>query len=127
MPIVTITVRKPKSTAFKSSVLDSVYESLVEAGGAHPQDRFHRVHELDADDFRYDARFPDLERDRSDDFVLVEILLGAGRSVRVKKLILKDMMARLAKRGLDPEQVMVFFQDVPWETISTGGGRIPHG
>jgi len=37
------------------------------------------------------------------------------------------MMARLAKRGLDPEQVMVFFQDVPWETISTGGGRIPHG
>ena len=127
MPIVTITVRKPKSTAFKSNVLDSVYESLVEAGGAHPQDRFHRVHELDADDFRYDARFPDLERDRSDDFVLVEILLGAGRSVRVKKLILKDMMARLAKRGLDPEQVMVFFQDVPWETISTGGGRIPHG
>ena len=85
------------------------------------------MHELDADDFRYDARFPDLERDRSDDFVLVEILLGAGRSVRVKKLILKDMMARLAKRGLDPEQVMVFFQDVPWETISTGGGRIPHG
>jgi len=127
VPIVTITVRKPKSTAFKSNVLDSVYESLVEAGGAHPQDRFHRVHELDADDFRYDARFPDLERDRSDDFVLVEILLGAGRSVRVKKLILKDMMARLAKRGLDPEQVMVFFQDVPWETISTGGGRIPHG
>jgi phenylpyruvate tautomerase PptA (4-oxalocrotonate tautomerase family) len=127
VPIVTITVRKPKSTAFKSSVLESIYESLVEAGGAHPQDRFHRVHELDADDFRFDPRFPDLETDRSDDFVLVEILLGAGRSVRIKRQILKDMMARLEKRGLNPEHVMVFFQDVPWESISTGGGRIPHG
>ena len=125
MPIVTITVRKPKSKAFKDDVLESIYESLVEAGGAHPQDRFHRVHELDADDFRFDPRFPDLETDRSDDFVLVEILLGAGRSVRIKQ-ILKDMMERLAKRGLDPEHVMVFFQDVPWESISTGGGRIPH-
>jgi phenylpyruvate tautomerase PptA (4-oxalocrotonate tautomerase family) len=127
VPIVTITVRKPKSAEFKTNVLDSVYESLVEAGGAHPKDKFHRVHELDADDFRFDPRFPDLETDRSDDFVLVEILLGAGRSVRIKKQILGDMMARLAKRGLNPEHVMVFFQDVPWESISTGGGRIPHG
>ena len=126
MPIVTITVRKGRSKTFKSNVLESVYESLVEAGGAHPKDRFHRVHELVADDFRFDPRFPDLESDRSDDFVLVEILLGAGRSVKVKKQILKDMMARLAGRGLNPEHVMVFFQDVPWESISTGGGRIPH-
>jgi phenylpyruvate tautomerase PptA (4-oxalocrotonate tautomerase family) len=126
VPIVTITVRKARSKTFKSNVLESVYESLVEAGGAHPKDRFHRVHELDADDFRFDPRFPDLESDRSDDFVLVEILLGAGRSVKVKKQILKDMMARLAGRGLNPEHVMVFFQDVPWESISTGGGRIPH-
>jgi len=126
VPIVTITVRKPKSSAFKTGVLESVYESLVEIGGAHPQDRFHRVHELDADDFRFDARFPDLESDRSDDFVLIEVLLGTGRSVKLKKQILKDMMSRLAGRGLNPEHVMVYFQDVPWESISTGGGRIPH-
>ena len=127
MPIVTITVRKPKSAAFKSGVLDAIHESLVEAGGAHPQDRFHRVHELDAENFRFDPRFPDLEVDRSDDFVLVEILLGTGRSIRVKRQILKHMMERLANRGLNPDHVMVFFQDVPWESISTGGGRIPHG
>ena len=126
MPIVTITVRRPKSPAFKTNVLESVYESLIEAGGAHPKDRFHRVYELDADDFRFDPRFPDLETDRTDDFVLVEILLGAGRSVKVKKQILKDMMTRLTNRGLNPEHVMVCFQDLPWEAISTGGGRIPH-
>src|SRR5262245_36566867 len=117
MPIVTITVRKPKSATFKSNVLDSIHEALVEVGGAHPEDRFHRVHELDAENFRFDPRFPDLATDRSDDFVLVEILLGAGRSLRIRKQILKDMMARLAKRGLNPENVMVYFQDVPWESI----------
>jgi phenylpyruvate tautomerase PptA (4-oxalocrotonate tautomerase family) len=126
MPIVTITVRKPKSAEFKRNVLDSVHEALVEAGGAHAQDRFHRVHELDADNFRFDPRFPDLSADRSDDFVLVEILLGTGRSLRIKRKILEDMMRRLAKHGLNPEHVMVHFQDVPWESISTGGGRIPH-
>jgi len=31
MPIVTITVRKPKSAEFKRNVLDSVHEALVEA------------------------------------------------------------------------------------------------
>jgi len=126
MPIVTITVRKPKSSTFKTNVLESVYESLVKAGGAHPKDRFHRVHELDADDLRFDPRFPDLEADRTDDFVLVEVLLGAGRSVRIKRQILEDMMGRLTRRGLNPEHVMVCFQDIPWEAISTGGGRMPH-
>jgi hypothetical protein len=33
MPIVTLTVRKPKSSAFKTSVLESIHEALVEAGG----------------------------------------------------------------------------------------------
>jgi phenylpyruvate tautomerase PptA (4-oxalocrotonate tautomerase family) len=126
MPIVSITVRKPKSGTFKTNVLESIHEALVEAGGAHPDDRVHRVLELEADDFRFHPRFPDLEADRTDDFVLVEILLGIGRSVKVKKRILADMMARLAKRGLNPEHVMVLFQDLPWESFSTGGGRLPH-
>jgi hypothetical protein len=126
VPIVTITVRKPKSAEFKTNVLESIHEALVEAGGAHPDDRVHRVLELSAEDFRFHPRFPDLQADRTDDFVLVEILLGIGRSVKVKKNVLKEMMARLGQRGLNPEHVMVLFQDLPWESFSTGGGRIPH-
>ena len=52
MPLVTLTVRKPKSKAFKSAVLDAVHESLV-ATGVPVADKFQRVLELDADDFRY--------------------------------------------------------------------------
>jgi len=126
MPIVTITVRKPKTAAFKSAVLDAVHAALVESG-VNPSDRFQRVLELGADDFRFDPTFPDLQSPRGDDFVLIEILLGLGRSVKVKKKIVGDAVKRLAAAGIDPEHVMIVFQDVAWENWSPGGGRVPHG
>jgi phenylpyruvate tautomerase PptA (4-oxalocrotonate tautomerase family) len=125
MPTVTITLRKPKPPAFKARVLAAVHASLV-AAGVNPNDRFHRVLELDAEDFQYDPTFPDLERPRTDDFVLIEILLGVGRSVKVKKTVLSALMERLAEQGLDPENVMVIFQEVAWENWSPAGGRMPH-
>lgn len=125
MPIVTVTVRKPKSTAFKTTILTAVHAALVNAG-VNPNDRFHRVFELDSDDFRFDPTFPDLKTERTDDFVLVEILLGVGRSVKVKKQILQDIVERLSGQGFDPENLMVCFQDVPWENWSAAGGRVLH-
>lgn len=126
MPLVTLTVRKPKSAAFKSAVLAAVHAALV-ASGVPQADRFHRVLELDADDFRYDPAYPDLATPRGADFVLVEILLSAGRSVKVKRAILADIVAGLARDpGLDPEQVMVAFKETLWENWSFGGGRQIH-
>lgn len=78
MPIVTLTLRKPKTPDFKAKVLEAVHAALVQSG-VNQNDRFHRVIE------------------------------------------------RLAAQGLDPENVMVVFQDVPWENWSPAGGRMPHG
>jgi phenylpyruvate tautomerase PptA (4-oxalocrotonate tautomerase family) len=125
MPIVTLTVRKPKSAEFKTRLLDAIHAALVEIG-AHPNDRFHRVIELDEQDFQFDPSFPDVRTRRSDDFVLVEILLGVGRSVKVKKQLLAGIVERLSSSGFDPENLMVVFQDVPWENFSPAGGRVPH-
>ncbi|MBI2307381.1 MAG: tautomerase family protein [Rhodocyclales bacterium] len=125
MPIVTLTVRKPKTPEFKRQVLDAVHAALVGVG-VNANDRFHRVLELDAADFHYDPTFPDVRTARGDDFVLIEILLGTGRSVRVKKQILDGIVERLAASGFDPENLMVCFQDVPWENWSPAGGRVPH-
>jgi tautomerase-like protein len=49
------------------------------------KDRFQRVLELSSDDFRFDPEYPDLTAGRTDDFILIEILLSVGRSVKVKK------------------------------------------
>ncbi|HEY0503309.1 MAG TPA: tautomerase family protein [Lysobacter sp.] len=125
MPLVTLTVRKPKTEAFKSAVLDAVHASLV-ASGVPEADRFQRVFELDTADFRFDAGYPDLASPRTDDFVLVEILWSVGRSVKVKKRLLADLMERLSAVGLDPEHVMVAFKETTWENWSFGGGRLIH-
>ena len=125
MPLVTITVRKPKTRAFKDMVFEAVQAALVDAG-AHEDDRFHRVNELDEDNFRYPPAFPDVKTQRTSDFVLVEIQLGTGRSVRLKKQILAGIAERLAASGFDPENLMVVFQDVAWENWSPAGGRVPH-
>lgn len=125
MPLVTVTVRKPKPAAFKAGVLDAVHAALV-ASGVPETDRFQRVIELEAEDFRFDASYPDLTSRRTDAFVLIEILWSAGRSVKVKRKLLGDLMAGLSARGLDTEQVMVCFKETTWENWSFGGGRLLH-
>ena len=125
MPLVTLTVRKPKTAAFKSMVLDAVHAALV-ASGVPQTDKFQRVLELDADDFRYDAGYPDVAGARNDDFALIEIVWSVGRSVKVKKALLADLMARLSQAGLDPENVMVCFKETTWENWSFAGGRMIH-
>jgi phenylpyruvate tautomerase PptA (4-oxalocrotonate tautomerase family) len=125
MPLVTVTVRKPKSAEFKRAVLDAVHAALV-SSGVPAHDRFQRVIELDADDFRFDASYPDLTSARNDDFVLIEILWSVGRSVKVKKKLLEELMALVSRAGLNPEAVMVCFKETTWENWSFGGGRLIH-
>ena len=125
MPIVTITLRRPKSAEFKARLLDAIQASLVDIG-ASPNDRFHRVLELGEQDFQFDPAFPDVQTRRTDEFVLVEVLLGVGRSVKLKKQFLAGLVERLSAQGFDPENLMVLFQDLPWENFSPAGGRLPH-
>jgi phenylpyruvate tautomerase PptA (4-oxalocrotonate tautomerase family) len=126
MPLVTLTVREGKSREFKFAVLDAVHSALI-ASGVPEKDRFQRVLELGADDFRFDPQYPDLSSPRTEDFVLIEILLSVGRSVKVKRQILAHLIAGLSKApGLDPENVMVCFKETLWENWSFGGGRLIH-
>ena len=126
MPLITLTVRKGKSREFKSAVLDAVHAALV-GSGVPEKDRFQRVLELSADNFRFDAEYPDLTMRRTADFVLIEILLSVGRSVKVKKKILADLIAALTKDpGVNAENVMVCFKETQWENWAFAGGRLLH-
>ena len=126
MPLVTLTVRKPQAPRFKRAVLDAVHAALV-ASGVPNEDRFQRVIELGEEDFVVDPRYPDLAQDRGRDFVLVEILLSVGRSVKVKRKLLADLLAGLRRDpGLDPEQVFVVFKETAWENWAFAGGRQIH-
>jgi len=125
LPLVTLTVRRPKSAEFKAAVLDAVHAALVSAG-VPAADRFQRVLELTASDFRFDPAYPDLKSPRDADFVLIEILWSVGRSVKVKKKMLAELMESLARTGLNTEHVMVCFKETSWENWAFGGGRLIH-
>jgi len=125
LPLVTLTVRRPKSAEFKAAVLDAVHAALVSAG-VPAADRFQRVLELSESDFRFDPAYPDLKSPRDADFVLIEILWSVGRSVKVKKKMLAELMESLAHAGLNTENVMVCFKETSWENWAFGGGRLIH-
>ena len=125
MPLVTLTVRKPKTASFKGTVLDAVHAALV-SSGVPLGDKFQRVIELDAEDFRFDAGYPDLKSSRNDDFVLIEILWSVGRSVKVRRKLLDEFMEILTRAGFDRENVMVVFKETTWENWAFGGGRLIH-
>jgi phenylpyruvate tautomerase PptA (4-oxalocrotonate tautomerase family) len=125
MPLVTLTVLKPKTRAFKTTVLDAVHAALV-SSGVPAADRFQRVIELDPEDFRFDPSYPDLKSQRTDDFVLIEVLWSVGRSVKVKKKLLEELMATLSRAGLNADHVMVCFKETSWENWAFGGGRLIH-
>lgn len=125
MPLITLTVKKPKTSEFKTTVLNAVHTALVKSG-VPVKDRFQRVLELSDDDFRFDDSYPDVKGARNDNFVLIEILFSVGRSVKVKKSILATIMAELKVAQFDPENVMVCFKETAWENWSFSGGRIIH-
>ena len=125
MPLVTVTVLRPKSAEFKTSILDAVHRALVSIG-VPSGDLFQRVLELSREDFRFDLSYPDVQGARTDDFVLVEILLSAGRSVKVKKQFLSTLLEGLSAAGHRPENVMVVFKETTWENWAFAGGRQIH-
>jgi phenylpyruvate tautomerase PptA (4-oxalocrotonate tautomerase family) len=126
MPLVTLTLRRPRDTAFKRAVLDEVHRGLVEVGV--PQaDRFQRVVTLAPEDFHVDARYPDLDTDRDADFLLVEIVWSVGRSAKVKRKLVEAITAGLARAvGARADNVMIVFLEAAWENWSFGGGRLLH-
>jgi phenylpyruvate tautomerase PptA (4-oxalocrotonate tautomerase family) len=126
MPLVTVTLRRPRDAAFKRAVLDEVHHGLVELGV--PQaDRFQRVITLAADDFHVDPRYPDLGADRDADFVLIEIVWSVGRSPKIKRKLVETITSGLARAvGARTENVMIVFLETAWENWSFGGGRLLH-
>ncbi len=126
MPLVTLTQRAPADAAATRAMLDAVHAALV-ASGVPPADRFQRVLELPPDRFVVDPRYPDLARDRSGRFVLVEVLWSVGRSVKVKRKAVADIVAGVARAGgLDPGDVMVVFIETAWENWAFSHGRLLH-
>jgi 5-carboxymethyl-2-hydroxymuconate isomerase len=125
MPLITLTLLKGRDTVERRNICDAVHAALV-SSGVPVADRFQRIIELEPENFIYDANYPDLEVARTDKFVIIEILLSAGRSVKIKRKILADLMENLKNHQISPNDVMVCFKETAWENWAFANGNQIH-
>jgi phenylpyruvate tautomerase PptA (4-oxalocrotonate tautomerase family) len=125
MPLITVTTGKGRTAEQKQKIGDAIHVALVESG-VPAADRFQRFFELEPENFIYDKQYPDLSKPRSSQFMIIEILLSVGRSVKVKKKILASLVGQMKTLGYDPNDVFVVFRETSWENWAFGNGEILH-
>ncbi len=122
MPLVKIHLRRGKSDEYRRSVADAVHEALVTQANVPVDDRFQIIFEHDGGAVIAHASYGGVSR--SDDLILIEITLNAGRSVEVKKNLYADITARLGRDAdIRPDDVVINLVEVTKENWSFGKGK----
>jgi 4-oxalocrotonate tautomerase len=122
MPLVKIYLRKGKSREYLRSVSDAVHQALVATANVPPDDRFHVIEPMDGDLLIAHPSYGGVNR--SEDLIIVEITLNAGRTVEVKKSLYAAIASRLgAAVDVRPDDVLISLVEVAKENWSFGGGK----
>jgi Tautomerase enzyme len=112
MPFVTFTVPRGLSAVDKSRLSEAMLEAQM-AAGFHPTDRFHRFLEVGDDDLLVDPRFPDYTTDRTDRFMVVEVIISRGRPTGTAATIADTAVKLFGERlHLTPQDILFVFHEV---------------
>ena len=112
MPFVTFTVRRGLSAADKVGLSEAMLDAQV-AAGYHRADRFHRFLEVSQDDLVADPRFPDYAADRTDRFMVVEVIISSGRPAGTAARIADEAVRLFSERlRLAPQDILFIFHEV---------------
>ena len=94
----------------KSRLSEAMLEAQV-AAGYHRADRFHRFLEVDQDDLLVNPRFPDYVTDRTDRFMVVEVVISSGRPTGTAATIADEAVRLFGERlHLAPQDVLFVFR-----------------
>ncbi len=122
MPLVRIDLREGKTEQYKKALADGVHRALVEGAAAPADDRFQVITEHPASDIIHDANY--LGIPRTNNIVMVQITLSAGRKLAQKRKLFQRMAEILAENpGLRREDLMINLVEVAWENWSFGNGE----
>ena len=120
MPLVRISLVKGQPAALRRSIGDAVHRALVETIDVPARDRFQLLTEHEPGDLVYDAEY--LGISRSDNIVIIQITLSAGRSLEKKRRLYRRIAHNLAALGVRREDVWVNLVEVATENWSFGNG-----
>ncbi|NTU80576.1 MAG: tautomerase family protein [Chloroflexales bacterium] len=122
MPLVRIDLRAGKPAAYRRAIADGIHQALVETIGIPPDDRFQVITEHPADGMVVDPAYLGIQR--SDDVVLVQVTLSAGRKPAQKRAFYARAAELLAREpGLRPQDLMISLLETTWENWSFGDGE----
>jgi 4-oxalocrotonate tautomerase len=121
MPLVRIELRRGKPAEYRRTLAEQVYEAMRDAIKIPENDKFVVVSEHDPDNFVFDRNYLGIQR--SDDFVLIQIVFRQGRPVDVKQALYKRVVERLEESlGIRPADVFVSLLENGPEDWSFGNG-----
>jgi 4-oxalocrotonate tautomerase len=124
MPTSRIALRRGKSPQYRRAISDAIHRALVEVIGIPNEDHFHVIDEYDADNFIYHPSFLDIAR--SDDLVIINIVLRGGRSRDLRVQLHKKIAELLAQKpGVRPQDVFVYLIENDYADWSVGNGEAP--
>jgi 4-oxalocrotonate tautomerase len=122
MPLVRISLREGKTEEYRKALGDGVHRAMVESLDAPAQDRFQIITEHPPGGLIYDPTYLGIQR--TDDIVIVQITLSAGRKLAQKRKLFQRISEILAENpGVRPQDLMVNLVEVAWENWSFGNGE----
>jgi len=121
MPLVRIELQRGKPAEYRRTLAEQVYEAMRDAIKIPENDKFVVITERDPDNFIYDRNYLGIQR--SDDFVLIQIVFRRGRPVEMKQEFYKRLTERLQESlALRPSDVFVSLLENGAEDWSFGDG-----
>jgi hypothetical protein len=122
MPLFTVTMKSNESTNQKDRLSRAIHAASIAAG--YPEsDLFQRFFSLGPSDFRVDLYYPALSNPRTDQMLMIEVLVSSGTDTNRKKGLIAALVEKLGEAGIDANDIMVFFLESDRASGSFGGGQ----
>jgi phenylpyruvate tautomerase PptA (4-oxalocrotonate tautomerase family) len=122
MPLVRIDLAHGKTEAYRCTVGDVVYDAMVATLNVPANDRFQIIAEHNCGDFVIDRTYLGVRR--TDDAIVIQVTLNAGRTVELKRAFYRAVADGLNERlGLRREDVFISLVEVVKENWSFGNGE----
>ncbi len=122
MPLVRIDLARGKTEHYRRTIGDVVYEAMIATLNVPANDRFQIIAEHSDSDFIIDKTYLGVER--TDDVIVIQVTLNAGRSVELKRAFYKAVADALHERlQLRREDVFINLVETAKENWSFGNGE----
>jgi len=122
MPLVRIDLARGKTEHYRRTVGDVVYDAMIATLNVPANDRFQIIAEHSDSDFIIDKTYLGVER--TDDVIVIQVTLSAGRSVELKRAFYKAVADGLHERlQLRREDVFINLVETAKENWSFGNGE----